>query len=48
MKNQEQMIFTRELWKLILEVEELVRNHYLKLVEEELYDFGDEKPPEPF
>jgi len=39
---QNEMAFTMELWKLVLEAEELVRNHYLKLVEREIYDLDDE------
>lgn len=39
---QIEMAFTMELWKLILEAEELVRNHYLKLVEREIYDLDEE------
>lgn len=39
---REEMIFAKELWKLILEAEELVRNHYLKLAEQEIHDLYDE------
>jgi hypothetical protein len=39
---RDEMIFAKELWKLILEAEELVRNHYLKLAEQEIHDLYDE------
>ena len=56
MRNQEEMIFTRdemifakELWKLILEAEEYVRNHYMKLAEQEIYDlYDDDTDNQPF
>jgi hypothetical protein len=40
---QKEMTFTMELWKHILEIEEFVRNHYLKLAETELYDLDDDE-----
>ncbi|MFZ6031427.1 MAG: hypothetical protein ACOYYS_27260 [Chloroflexota bacterium] len=50
MRNRQEMIFARdelifakELWKLILEAEELVRNHYMKLAEQEIYDLYDDE-----
>jgi hypothetical protein len=42
MKNQTEMFFAKELWKLILEIEDFVRNHYQKLVEQEIYDLHDD------
>lgn len=46
---RDEMIFAKELWKLILEAEELVRNHYLKLAEQEIHDLYDETGDhEPF
>lgn len=41
---QSEMTFTVELWKMILEAEEFIRNHYLKLAEREIYDLHDEEP----
>jgi hypothetical protein len=38
----DEMIFAKELWKLILEAEDLVRKHYMKLAEQEIYDLYDE------
>ena len=47
---RDEMIFAKELWKLILEVEELVRKHYMSLAEQEIYDLYDEEKTdrEPF
>lgn len=46
---RDEMTFAKELWKLILEAEELVRNHYLKLAEQEIHDLYDETDDrEPF
>lgn len=46
---RDEMIFAKELWKLILEAEELVRKHYMKLAEQEIYDLYAEKTDrEPF
>jgi hypothetical protein len=39
---RDEMIFVKELWKLILEAEELVRDRYMKLAEQEIYDLYDE------
>jgi hypothetical protein len=47
--TRDEMIFAKELWKLILEAEDLVRNHYMRLAEQEIHDLYDEKTgPEPF
>lgn len=46
-KLQNEMNFTIELWKLVLEIEEIVRNHYLKLAEREIYEL-DEEDNQPF
>jgi len=49
MKNQAEMFFAKELWKLLLEIEDQVRDHYRNLVEQEIYDLHDEADtPEPF
>jgi len=42
MKNQAEMFFAKELWKLILEIEDLVRTHYQRLVEQEIYDLHED------
>ncbi len=39
---RDELIFAKNLWKLILEAEELVRNHYMKLAEKEIYDLYDD------
>ena len=39
---RDEMIFVKELWKLVLEAEELVRDRYMKLAEQEIYDLYDE------
>jgi hypothetical protein len=39
---RDEMIFAKELWKLILEAEELVRDHYMKMAEQEIHDLYDE------
>lgn len=41
---QKEMTFTVELWKTILEMEEFVRNHYMKLAEREIYDLHEQDP----
>ncbi len=41
---QKEMTFTVELWKMILEMEDFVRNRYIKLAEREIYDLHDEEP----
>jgi hypothetical protein len=41
-----EMTFARELWKLILEAEYLVRSHYMKLAEREIYDLYDNEEEE--
>ena len=47
--TRDEMIFAKELWKLILEAEELVRNHYMRLAEQEIYDlYDDGTNHEPF
>jgi len=48
MKNQTEIFFARELWKLLLEIEEMVRDRYRQLVEEEIYDLHDEEKTDPF
>lgn len=48
MRNQQEMFFAKELWKLLLEIEDYVRNHYRDLVEQEVYDLHDDNSPEPF
>jgi hypothetical protein len=45
---RDEMIFAKELWKLILETEDLVRKHYMKLAEQEIYDLYEENDREPF
>ena len=45
MNKQSEMFFAKELWKLILEVEDLVRNFYQKLAEEQIHDLQDEDDP---
>jgi len=42
-KTKQEMAFIKELWKLALETEELVRNHYLKLAEREIYELHDDE-----
>ena len=42
MKNQSEMFFAKELWKLLLEIEDYVRDHYRNLVDQEIYDLHDE------
>jgi hypothetical protein len=42
MKNQSEMFFAKELWKLLLEIEDLVRDHYRNLVDREIYELHDE------
>ncbi len=42
MNRQAEMIFAKELWKLILEIEDFVRDFYVKLAEEEIHDLRDE------
>jgi len=39
---RDELIFAKDLWKLVLETEELVRNHYMKLAEKEIYDLYDD------
>jgi uncharacterized protein (DUF608 family) len=39
-----EMTFTMELWKTVLELEDFVRNHYIKLAEREIYDLHNEEP----
>lgn len=41
--TKREMAFTMELWKVVLEIEEMVRNHYLKLAEREIYDLQNEE-----
>lgn len=48
MNKQDEMNFAKELWKIILEVEDLVRNYYQRHVEEEIYDLQDDEPDNPF
>ncbi len=45
---QKEMHFTMDLWKLVLEIEELVRNHYVNLAEKELYERDKEDRNHPF
>jgi hypothetical protein len=40
-RTAREMAFAKELWKLILEAEDLVRNHYMKLAKREIYDLYD-------
>jgi len=42
MRNQQEMVFAKELWKLVLEIEDYVRNHYRDLADQEIYDFPDQ------
>lgn len=42
MKNQSELFFAKELWKLLLEIEDYVRDHYRNLVDQEIYDLHDE------
>jgi hypothetical protein len=48
MNKQDEMNFAKELWKIILEVEDLVRNYYQRHAEEEIYDLQDDEPANPF
>ena len=43
MKNQAEILFAKELWKLLLEIEDSVREHYRNLVDQEIYDLHDEE-----
>lgn len=42
MKNQSEIFFARELWKMILEMEDYAREHYINLVDQEIYNLHDE------
>ena len=42
MKNQSEILFAKELWKLLLEIEDFVREHYRNLVDQEIYDLHDD------
>ena len=48
MNKQDEMFFAKELWKIILELEDLIRNHYQRHAEEEIYDLQDDDPSIPF
>ena len=41
MKNESEILFAKELWKLLLEIEDFVREHYRNLVNQEIYDLHD-------
>jgi len=45
MNSADDILFTRQLWLQILDTEEMIRNHYLKLVDATLYDTYDDTPP---
>lgn len=47
MKKQDELIFAKELWKLILELEDYVRNHYIKQAEKEIYDLHQDEGDRP-
>jgi hypothetical protein len=48
MKNQSELFFAKELWKLLLEIEDYVRDHYRNLVDHEIYDLHDEDNTDSF
>jgi hypothetical protein len=47
-RSAREMAFAKELWKLILAAEDLVRNHYhyMKLAKREIYDLYDDEEEE--
>lgn len=49
MKNQSEILFAKELWKLLLEIEDFIREHYRNLVDQEIYDLhGDNNTTDQF
>ncbi|MEW6429826.1 MAG: hypothetical protein AB1568_17535 [Thermodesulfobacteriota bacterium] len=48
MNKQDEMTFAKELWKIILEIEDMVRTYYQRHAEEEIYDLQDDDPAIPF
>ena len=48
MSKQDEMAFVKELWKIILEIEDLVSEFYQRLAEEEINDILKEDPVIPF
>lgn len=50
MRNQAEIAFAKEVWKLLLEIEDYVQEHYRHLVDQEIYDLHDDDDgrAEPF